>query len=371
MEKTMLDYIRETPETLLHIIDKRKEYVKELLEFYRQNHCEGICLIASGSSYNGCLCAKPFMEEVLHARITLLTPLTFVHHEFKTIKNEMAIALSQSGCSTNTLEALKVLKENGHRCVCLTGRDDCDARNIADLTVNWQAGEEKVGFVTKGVTSLACFLMVFALELNKELQLIREERYAYYLNELYKTVKIHPEMQKKTEEIFNLNKANFLGRNRVVLLSSGPNFGTASEGALKIAETSCITAIPYEAEEFLHGPLYPSTPDDMIIVIDNENHSGSERILKIADALRDVTEKVYVLSEHSPLDETHTFNTGMSADGLVSPLYRLACLQILAYLMTENTNRYEPHENIKKFKKANKVASKSRDNLYLDLQKIK
>ena len=68
------------------------------------------------------------------------------------------------------------------------------------------------------------------------LQLIEEERYAYYLNELYKTVKIHQEMQKKTEEIFNLNKADFLGRNRVVLLSSGPNFGTASpSGSCRLA----------------------------------------------------------------------------------------------------------------------------------------
>ncbi|MBO4918637.1 MAG: SIS domain-containing protein [Erysipelotrichaceae bacterium] len=371
MEKTMLDYIRETPETLLNIIDRREEYTKQLVEFYRQNQCEGICLIASGSSYNGCLCTRPFMEEVLQTGITLITPFTFVHHESATISNQMAMAVSQSGCSTNTLEALSVLKQNGHSCVCLTGRDDCDAAKIADLTVNWQVGEEKVGFVTKGVASLACFLMVFTLELGKELRLIQEDLYVYYLDELYKSVKIHPEMQKKAEEIFKRNKNDFTGRNRVILLSSGPNFGTASEGALKIAETSCITSIAYEAEEFLHGPLYPSTPDDMIIVIDNENHSSSERILKIADALKDITEKVYVLSEHSPLDENHSFSTEMSADALVSPLYRLSCLQILAYLMSESTNRYEPHENVKKFKKANKVASKSRDNLYLDLQKIK
>ncbi|MBQ6479068.1 MAG: SIS domain-containing protein [Erysipelotrichaceae bacterium] len=371
MEKTMLDYIRETPETLLHILDRREEYTKELLEFYRRNQCEGICLIASGSSYNGCLCAKPFMEKILHAGITLVTPFTFIHHEADTINKQMAIAVSQSGCSTNTLDALTKLKENGHKCACLTGRDDCDARNIADLTVNWKVGEEKVGFVTKGVTSLACFLMAFALELSRSLQRIEEDRYNDYLEELYKTVKIHPLLQKETEKIFYQNLTDFTGRNRVILLSSGPNFGTASEGALKIAETSCITSIAYEAEEFLHGPLYPSTPDDLIIVIDNEEHSSSERILKIAEALKDITEKVYVLSEHSPLEDTHTFHVSLSADALVSPLYRLVCLQTLAYLMSEATNRYQPHENVKKFKKANKVASKSRNNLYLDLQKIK
>ena len=371
MEKTMMDYIRETPDVLKNILDKREEYTAGLLDFYSRNGCSGIYLIASGSSYNGCLCARPFMEEILQMPITLLTPFTFVHHESENVRNQMCIAVSQSGCSTNTLEALMKLKERGYRTVCLTGRDDCDARNIADLTVNWQVGEEKVGFVTKGVTSLTCFLMVFALQLGRKLRLIGEEKYSCCLEELYKTVKIHPEIRKQTEEIFRLNQSDFTGRNKVVLLSSGPNFGTACEGALKIAETSCITATAYEAEEFLHGPLYPSTPEDVIIVLDNEEHSSSGRILKIAEALQDVTGKVYVVSERSSLDERHTFRIGMSADAQVSPLYRLACLQTLAYLMTDSTNRYEPHENVKSFKKANKVASKSRDNLYLDLQKIK
>ena len=121
MEKTMLDYIRESPETLLNILNRREEYTNELLDFYREKQHKGIYLIASGSSYNGCLCAKPFMEEILHTKIALTTPFTFVHYEAKTVTEEMAIAVSQSGCSTNTLDALKKLKEDGHKCVCLTG----------------------------------------------------------------------------------------------------------------------------------------------------------------------------------------------------------------------------------------------------------
>ena len=77
--------------------------------------------------------------------------------------------------------------------------------------------------------------MAFALELSRSLQRIEEDRYNDYLEELYKTVKIHPLLQKETEKIFYQNLTDFTGRNRVILLSSGPNFGTASEGSLKIA----------------------------------------------------------------------------------------------------------------------------------------
>ena len=68
MEKTMMDYIRETPQVLMAIIDHSEEYCRDLVRFYEEHGCDGLCLVASGSSYNGCLCAKPFMQHVLNIR---------------------------------------------------------------------------------------------------------------------------------------------------------------------------------------------------------------------------------------------------------------------------------------------------------------
>ena len=370
MEKTMLDYIRETPDTLNDIIDNSSVYTKELVDAYLKEGYEGICFIASGSSNNGCLCARSLMRYFLDFEIDLYAPFTFVHHELKHLHNKMCIAVSQSGCSTNTLDALRALKEKGHKAYCLVGRDDCDAKEIADLTVNWHVGEETVGFVTKGVSSLACFLMCFAIELAKALGKMDEARYQKMIHKMKEAVELQPEMVEEAFRIFELNKEDFIHRNKVFLLSSGPNYGTACEGALKIAETSCITAQAYEAEEFLHGPLYPCTPEDLFIVIDNTNDDSSRRIIAIADALKDISNKVYVISNDPSFDDDHAFRTTKETCMHRSPLYKLAALQTLAYLMTEATNRYEPHEAIRTFKKANKVSSKSRENLYQDLQKL-
>ena len=71
MEKTMLDYIKETPDVLNGIIDHSYEYTKDLVTFYHDKHCEGIILIASGSSYNGCLMAKPFLKHILGIEVSL------------------------------------------------------------------------------------------------------------------------------------------------------------------------------------------------------------------------------------------------------------------------------------------------------------
>jgi glucoselysine-6-phosphate deglycase len=371
MEKTMLDYIRETPDVLNDIIDHSAAYTRELVDRYISEGYEGICFIASGSSNNGCLIARPFMRYLLDCEIDLYAPFTFIHHEIGHLPNRMCIAVSQSGCSTNTLDALKALKESGRKSCCLVGRDDCDAKDIADLTVNWRVGEETVGFVTKGVSSLACFLMCFALELAKaQGRNMDETRYQKMIRKLKEAAEIQPEMVEEAFRVFDLNKEDFTSRNRVVLLSSGPNYGTACEGVLKIAETSCITAQAFEAEEFLHGPIYPSTPEDLFIVIDNNDDASSRRMIDIANALKDISSKVYVISNDPSFDDSHAFRTTKETCMYRSPLYKLACLQTLSYLMTENTNRYEPHKAIKTFKNANKVSSKSREDLYQNLQNL-
>lgn len=370
MEKTMLDYIQETPDVLLNIIDHSEEYTKALVDAYLEQKCDGLYLIASGSSYNGSLIAKPFIRHILGTEMILQTPFTFVNHELNYIGDQLFIAVSQSGCSTNTLDALKALKEKGKFTSCLVGRDDCDARDIADLTVNWQVGEEKVGFVTVGVSSLACFLMCFALELARKTGKITDEKYDHAKAQLRKTQTIQPEMLEKTIELFNRKKEDFTDPSRVILLSSGPQYGIVVEGALKVAETSCISAMAYETEEFLHGPIYPSRPEDLILIADNGDDPSSERMLDIADALKDITEKVFVITDSERIDEDHRFSTSDHTCKYTSVLYKLTCLQTLACLMTENSNHYEPHECVKAFRKANKVASKTREGLYLNLQKI-
>ena len=74
---TMLDYIKETPSRVLDIIDNSYEYTKDLVNFYIENKYDGLYFVASGSSYNGSLCAKAFMQHIFGQDIKLSTPFSF------------------------------------------------------------------------------------------------------------------------------------------------------------------------------------------------------------------------------------------------------------------------------------------------------
>lgn len=367
---TMMDYIQETPKVVLQNIENADTLVGPLVDFYYKGKFSDIVIVASGSSYNGCMCARTFMREFLHTEVKVVTPFTFLNYEKSYISNSLFLLISQSGCSTNTIAAAKYIKEQGYQSVAVVGRDDCDLKDYVDLTMNWGVGEEKIGFVTKGVVSLAAFLMLFALGASKEKEIICEKTYAEQIEDMKLALEIHPLMVEETIKKFELNKQDFTAKKNMYVLGTGPSFGVALEGALKIAETNCITAYPVETEEFLHGPIYATNPETLVIVIDNNANDSTKRSVDIAKANKVVTEKTFAITNDPSFDETHAFRSVKESSCHTSVFYKLACLETLAYLMTINTNKFEPHENIKEFKRQNAVASKSRSNLFMDLQKV-
>lgn len=367
---TMMNYIKQTPEVVLENIANVKQLVSKLKDFYLEGDYTDIVIVASGSSYNGCMCARTYMRKYLQTEVKIVTPFTLKNYEFQYIGKSMFMFVSQSGCSTNTIDAARFIKEKGYKTVGVVGRDDCDLKDDVDLIMNWGVGEEKIGFVTKGVVTLATFLMLFALETSVAKGIYDETEYNSQINMLKKAMEIHPKMVEETIRKFEMNKEAFTGKKNMYVLGSGPSYGVALEGALKIAETNCITAYPVETEEFLHGPIYATNPDTLVLVIDNNANPSTRRSVDIAIANKVVTEKTFAITNDPLFDDGHAFRSGEETSCHIGALYKLACVETLAYLMTMNTNQFEPHENIKAFKRLNAVASKSRSNLFMDLQKV-
>lgn len=367
-EVSMMYYIKETPQTILKNIDRRKEITKSLVDEYINEDHDGLTIIACGSSYNACMAARYFLMKYLRADVKLINPFTFIHHEHHFRGKTMTINVSQSGCSTNIIDCVLFEKALGERVISVVGRDDCDVKEYSDLMVNWQVGEEKIGYVTKGVVSLATYLMLFGLEVALKKGTIDHDEYENVLNDMKQAMLIHPQIVDNTIKMFEKNKGWFINSQRVYSISSGPNLATAAEGSLKIAETSCISCLTYEAEEYLHGPIYPVDPNVLMIFIDNNDDQSSQKILDIAKAHMIVSERNIVITNSQEIDDNHAIRTNGETHPLISPLYKLAAVETIAYLRTECTNKYKPHASIINFERENAVATKSRDDLIIDLQ---
>lgn len=351
MEKmTMYDYIKEAPNVCRSNIKNYEALVKPLLEQVANKEIHAIWLIASGSSFNSCHCARIFMQKCLGCEIKIVTPFTFVYYENHVQEDDVAFVVTQSGLSTNAIEAIKKLKEMNRCAICLTGNVESDIKEYADLVIDYGVQEELVGYVTKGVTTLCLFLMLFAVAKSKQFE---------WLQELEKAIDLNEEMIEKAEKFINRHYKQFSSMNHIYFCGAGSHYGTALEGSLKAGETIHIPSCYYEIEEYIHGPNLQLTPDYNVILFDG-NDVASERVKQVYLATKEVSDKTYLLSNNAYFkDDENVLSLSDSVSSECAPLAYLPFVQLLSHTISYDLNSSKQHPLLKNFKK---IASAKTEN---------
>lgn len=343
MEKmTMYDYIKETPAVCRTNIKNYETLVKPLLDQVEGKEIQTIWLIASGSSFNSCHCARTFMRQCLGCEVKVVTPFTFVNYENDVHEDDLAFVVTQSGLSTNAIEAVKKLKEMNRYAICLTGNVESDIKEYADLVIDYGVQEELVGYVTKGVTTLCLFLMLFALAKSKRYE---------WIQELEKAIDLNEEMIAKAEKFIKKHYKQFSGMNHIYFCGAGSHYGTALEGSLKAGETIHIPSCFYEIEEYIHGPNLQLTPDYNIVLFDG-NDMASERVKQVYLATKEVSDKTYLLS-NNPIfnDDKNVLSLSDSVKSECAPLVYLPFVQLLSHIISHDLNSSKQHPLLRNFKK--------------------
>lgn len=338
---TMLSYIEETPVQLELNNKNSKELTKELVNLYLQKKYKTIWIVASGSSSNASNCAKPFMMKYLDCNVEIVPPNTFLYSDLTYTDNDFIVVISQSGCSTNSIAALKKLKYINKTAIGITGNVNSDFKDYADIVIDYGVGVETVGYVTKGVTTLAQFLMLFALEASGK----------GFIEELNDIPNRHKIIQEETNAFYEKNKALLTSMTVSYACGFMQGYGIATEAALKIGETVQIPSFAYEAEEFIHGPNLQLTPNYTLFFIDDLS-KGSKRLEQIYLASRSVTDRCFAITNSKLVDDDHAIRLPFEIkEPLLSPLYLLPFFQILAYRITTDLNKWHRHPMFKDFEK--------------------
>lgn len=174
-EISMLRYIQETPDQVRANIGDSKNLTRRMVDLFLSHPYRTIWLVACGSSCNACHCARYYMKSRLGAEVKIVTPFTFNHYEHDMTPEDFVVCISQSGCSTNTIESLRLCRKLGVPAIGLTGNIHSDFKNEADEVIDFGLGSEKLDFVTKGVVTLTAFLMLFALHAARAQNILSDE----------------------------------------------------------------------------------------------------------------------------------------------------------------------------------------------------
>lgn len=350
MNLSMLRYIKETPAQVRANVANSENLTAKLTELFCQGSYKSVWLVACGSSCNAAYCARYYMKKYLGCEVKIITPFTFNHYEHDMTDEDFVICISQSGCSTNTIDSLRLCKKLGIKAIGLTGNIHSDFEREADVVVDFGLGEEKLDFVTKGVVTLASFLMLFALHTAYARGTIDVAELAARKEEMLQCMENYQHLIDSFPAFFESNKKNLLSMDKVYLIGAGANYGTALEGAVKIGETVHILAVGYEVDEAIHGPQIQLTPNYNFVFLDPCDETRG-RLKQSWEAAHKMTDRVFVISNDPEIDDNGVMRVPHSVSEPVSPLYMLGFVQLMAYYVAETKSTWKQHPLMSEYKK--------------------
>ncbi|HOO51112.1 MAG TPA: glutamine--fructose-6-phosphate transaminase (isomerizing) [Alphaproteobacteria bacterium] len=213
-----------------------------------------ITLIACGTAYYACLVAKYWFETVARVSCEVDVASEFRYREAPLPNDGLAIFVSQSGETLDTLEALRYCKNERQMCMAIVNTIESTIEREAHLCLHTLAGPEIGVASTKAFTTQLTTLACLALSLASAKGVITQAQEADHAYELRAMPKIAATILSHDAEIQNIAKDIAQARD-VLYLGRGALYPMALEGALKLKEISYIHAEGYASGEMKHGPI--------------------------------------------------------------------------------------------------------------------
>jgi glucosamine--fructose-6-phosphate aminotransferase (isomerizing) len=336
----MLKEIHEQPTALRQTIEGRTSFgdADTLLDSIDPDSfadIDRVVFVACGTSYH----ASIYGRTLLHRRgIPASADLAneFANEPRPTDERTLVVAVTQSGETADTVEALRKASNDGARTVALTNTVGSTAAREADDTLFIRAGPEIGVAATKTFSSQVTTLVLLAERLRHEME--GESPDAELLAELA-GVPDQVERILGGQHFEQLAKA-YQGVESHFFIGRGVGFPVALEGALKFKEITYAHAEGFAAGELKHGPLALVTEDSLVVaVIPN---ATDEKTLHNINEVRTRGAKVIVVAPESMTEAARLANdTVWIPDGSpeLTAINANVVLQLLSYHAAELRGR--------------------------------
>jgi glucosamine 6-phosphate synthetase-like amidotransferase/phosphosugar isomerase protein len=320
MSSEMLKNIQEQPDIAQRCLDLELSLQESL------QHPDSIQLLACGSSYHAALVAQFWFEQLTGKSTTIFDAANMGDRNLKSETNTLLILLSQSGTTADIFKSIETISEaQKTQTLGITNRSNTPLHRFCAQTLQTPAGEELAVAATKSFMSQLILLIRLVLSIRtgriSNLDYLSND----FLNGLPKWIE-HSINQCKSEKAAN----QIVSQNRLIILGNGINYPIALEGALKIKETTYISAEGLSLGNFMHGPIAIIEPGFPVIAIVKKGFSKEPETLKKLERLKAYgAYLIGVTSEsHEIFDEV--LKVAETPD-LLAPIVNVIPLQLLAH----------------------------------------
>jgi len=294
-----------------------------------------VTIIACGTSWHAGLVGKYLIETLAQVPVEVDYGSEYRYRNPIVSQHELAIVITQSGETADTLAALREAKRKGASSIAICNVVGSMATREADGTVYTHAGPEIGVASTKAFTSQLVALQHLALYLAQVRGTVTPADMRTHIEELLQlpqiiehAIKASATMERVAERFHSRADFLFLGR--------GINYPIALEGALKLKEISYIHAEGYPAGEMKHGPIALIDENMPVVALAPDDVVFEKMVGNVQEAKARGGSVIAITSEGDPrmsavLETTDIVVPMPRTTALLTPVVMTIPLQFLAY----------------------------------------
>ncbi len=292
-----------------------------------------IIITACGTSWHAGLIAMYALEEFAQIPVEVEYSSEFRYRKPVINKDDVVIAISQSGETADTLAAIQLAKEHGAFIFSICNVVGASIPRISDSGCYTHVGPEIGVASTKAFTAQVIALTMLALCIGREKKTISEEHYLSIVHELCLIPDKIESILEQDKQIADFAKTFTYAQN-FIYLGRGYNYPVALEGALKLKEISYIHAEGYPAAEMKHGPIALISQEMPVVVIAPHCGNTYEKVVSNIQEVKARKGKVVSIVTEGDILVSNISDytiTIPQTEECLTPLLTVIPLQLLAY----------------------------------------
>lgn len=341
MQKEIFEQPQALSHTLLGRLDEAEGRVHLDIGLDPQSF-DRIHIVACGTAYYAGMVGKYLIEQLSRVPVDLDIASEYRYRRPVVTGSTLAIAVSQSGETIDTLEGMREAKAGGAQTLGIINAKGSSMTRELDDTLYVHAGPEIGVASTKAYTSMVSAFLLLALWLAQERGTLAPEEVARLVREAHALPELVAEAlsEERLSHVRDIARKYHQARD-YLFLGRGVNSPTAFEGALKLKEISYIHAEAYAAGEMKHGPIALIDEHLPVVVVATESRLLEKTISNVQEVRARGGRVILLLSD----GDTENASQGEDViyvprcDELLSPIVNVVPLQLLAYYTAETLGK--------------------------------
>ena len=302
-----------------------KEYLESLNKIY---------IVACGTAMHAGLVAKAIFEKLCKIPVEVDIASEFRYRDPIINEKTLAIYISQSGETADTIAALKLAKSKGAKTLAISNVIGSSITREADYSIYTHAGPEIAVASTKAYTSQVVLLNILGLYFAEKLEVADLEEIKGLKKDILRLPSQVEEILKNLEEVKAFAKKVYKEKD-MFFLGRGTDYAVSLEGSLKLKEISYIHSEAYASGELKHGPIALIENGITVVATMTDKKLVEKSISNVQEVVTRGAKVLLITSEDIRNDGFDTTIKIPKTNPFISPILSVIPMQVLSYYISK------------------------------------